>query len=46
MEKILDEWIIWSVAHESIFQESAKVVLESLNPLEDGNSPENANEQE
>ena len=44
MEKILDEWVIWSVAPESIIQESVRVAPKALSPIELGNSPKYAKE--
>jgi hypothetical protein len=45
VEKPFNEWVIWSVAPESMTQELAKVSLETFNPIEVENMPEYANEQ-
>ena len=45
VEKNLDEWVMWSVAPESMIQECLKGVSEAFNPNEKGCLPEYAKEQ-
>lgn len=45
VEKLFNEWVIWSMLLESIVQELGKVKFKIFNPIEKTNSPEYDKEQ-